>query len=158
MKKVFLALGVLFIALFPASKVYAGSLNTYENEVISAAKQIYEYNGVKYQVQDSFINQLVDYLSTDGVDLTAEQRDEVMHTAFSSIPDGISGGYLVPVPGQELPTNVNNNNQTSPSSGSNQGEGSSGKVTTTPTEGNNPDVEASNIPDKIIIHKRALNK
>lgn len=102
MRKRLLAIGIMLLTIISGTNiVYAGSLNSYENEVISAAKLVYEYNGAKYQVDQTFIHQLTDYLSSDGIDLSAEQRDEVLALAFSNIEQGVKDGYLLPVEGQD---------------------------------------------------------
>lgn len=106
MKKITLALEMMLIILMPTSTAYAGSINSYENEVIAAAKQKYEYKGISYQVEPSYIKQLEDYLSSDEVELNAEQRDEVLDMAFSNIEKGVTDGYLVPVKEQDSDQNA----------------------------------------------------
>lgn len=102
MRKLLVGFGIVLITIAARTEdAKAGSLNSYENEVISAAKLIYEYNGVEYKVDQVFINQLSEYLSSDGIDLTAEQRDEVMQLAFSNIEKGVTDGYLIPVEGED---------------------------------------------------------
>ena len=102
MRKLFLSLGIVLISVFTGTAaVKAGSLNAYEQEVVSAAKLTYEYEGVKYQVDQAFINQLIDYLSSEDIDLTAKQRDEVLQLAFANIEQGVKEGYLLPVEVQE---------------------------------------------------------
>jgi hypothetical protein len=97
MKKVILILGTMLIFLSMASPVYAGTINEYEQEVIDLAKGVYEYNGIDYQVDPAYIDQLISYLSGDDIDLTAEQRDKVEQKAFSSVAQGVEEGYLIPV-------------------------------------------------------------
>ena len=97
MKKVILILGTMLIFLLMTSTVYAETINEYEQEVIDLAKGVYEYNGVDYQVDPAYIDQLISYLSEDDVDLTAEQRDKVEQKAFNSVAQGVQEGYLIPV-------------------------------------------------------------
>jgi len=97
MKKVMLALGILLIGSTTVSTVYAGTLNAYEREIVAEATQIFEYNGEQYQVDSGYINQLSNYLATDGIDLNAQQRDEVIQAAFANVQRGVKEGYLVPV-------------------------------------------------------------
>lgn len=97
MKGVILVIALAFCWLLPVSTVYAGSLNKYENQVIAQAKKTYIYQGKEYRVTDTYINQLVDYLSSDEVDITAEQRDTALQMAYNSIEQGVLEGYLVPV-------------------------------------------------------------
>lgn len=118
MKKIIFALGLLLICFVPVSTVYAGSLNSYEKQVVAAAKKTYEYDGVKYRVASSYINQLMGYLTKDGVDLTAEQRDQAIQTAFANIENGVEGGYLIPISsGNTQKENTAGNNDTDNSGG-----------------------------------------
>lgn len=96
MKGVVFTIAILF-CLLPASTVYAGSLNEYEREIVAEAKKIYEYQGIRYHVPDRYINQLINYLSQDDVDITAEKRDEALTIAYDSIELGVQEGYLVPI-------------------------------------------------------------
>jgi hypothetical protein len=97
MKGVILVIALALCWLLPGSTVYAGSLNKYENQVIAEAKRTYIYKGKEYRVTDTYINQLVDYLSSEEVDITAEQRDAALRMAYDSIERGVQEGYLVPV-------------------------------------------------------------
>jgi hypothetical protein len=97
MKRVVFVLTLIFCCILPASAAYAGSLNANESQVVAAAKQVYIYQGKEYRVTEAYLNQLIDYLSSDEVDLTAEQRDEALQTAYGSIEQGVEEGYLVPV-------------------------------------------------------------
>lgn len=100
MKKAAVVLVIFLVCLIQVSTVYAGTLNAYENEVIAEAQKVYELKGVKYKTAPAYINQLRDYFAADGMDLTAEQRDEVLQAAYSSIEKGVEEGYLLPVEGQ----------------------------------------------------------
>ena len=100
MKKFVLVLGILLISAVLSSTAYAGTLNGYENEIIAAANKTYEDKGIQYRVDPSYLDSLKKYLSSDAIDLTAEQRDEVLQIAFSSIETGIQDGYLIPVVGK----------------------------------------------------------
>lgn len=108
MKKGMLGLAILLIILAPTSIVYAGTLNSYEMQVISAAKQIYVYNGEQYQVDDSYINQLISYLSSDGIDLNEDQEKEILQMSFSNVEEGIKEGYLIPITDQTKSPGVGN--------------------------------------------------
>ena len=144
MKKVILALGILLIISAQASTVYAGSLNSYENEVVAEAKKIYEYNGVKYQVDPVFIDQLIAYLSSDDIDLTAEQKDEVLQMAFSNIEKGVKDGYLVPVQEQDNTQKESSNNDNAATD--NTSDNTSDNTTDNTTGNTNTDT-ASNTAD-----------
>ena len=97
MKGVIFVIAVVFCWLLPVSTVYAGSLNKYEQDVIAEAKKTYIYEGREYRVPDTYINQLVNYFSSDDVDITSEQRDEALRMAYESIEQGVLEGYLVPI-------------------------------------------------------------
>lgn len=97
MKGVIFVIAFVFCCLLPASTVYAGSLNEYEKQVVSEAKKSYVYEGKEYHLSESSLGQLTTYLSQDDVDITAEQRDQLIQTAYASIEQGVLEGYLIPV-------------------------------------------------------------
>jgi hypothetical protein len=101
MKKVILFIGLLLFCTIDTSIAYAGTLNEYEAVVVEAAKGQYEFDGIKYQVDSSYINQLIDYLSSDDVELTEEQKDTVLLSVNDYIETGVQEGYLVPVQEQD---------------------------------------------------------
>lgn len=104
MRKAIVAAAIVILSLAVTLPAHAGSLNQYEADIVAAAKKTYEYDGVLYKVDQSYINQLIDYLSSDGVDLTAEQRDEVIQSAYSSLETGVMEGYLQPTTEQPAAT------------------------------------------------------
>ena len=97
MKGVMFFIAFVFCCLLPASTVYAGTLNEYEKQVVSEAKKSYVYQGKEYHLSESALGQLTAYLSQDEVDLTAEQRDQVIQSAYGSIEQGVLEGYLIPL-------------------------------------------------------------
>ncbi len=97
MKGVIFYIAFVFCCLLPVSTVYAGSLNEYEKQVVAEARKTYTYQGKMYQVDEKYIDQLIAYLSQDDVDITAEQRDKALQTAYNSIERGVLDGYLIPV-------------------------------------------------------------
>jgi hypothetical protein len=107
MKKAILILAILLISVFMSSTVYAGTLNVYEMEIVSAARAKYEYQGVDYIVKSEYIDELINYLAADGMDLTAEERDQVLQKAFASVARGVEEGYMVPL--EDELTNGQNN-------------------------------------------------
>lgn len=131
MKRLIVAAGILLFSSMVSATVYAGTLNQYEAEVVEAAQKIYEYEGVQYKVDQSYIDQLVAYLSSDGVDLTAEQRDEVLQSAYGSIETGVSEGYLkpttqsqpeaTPTPATQVTDTTDNTTDSEEASGSDDG-------------------------------------
>ena len=102
MKRVIFIITFAFCCLLPASSVYAGALNVYEQQVIAEAKKVYIYRGQEYRVTADYIDQLVAYLSRSEVDITAEQRDQALQAAYDSIEQGVRKGYLVPVEKAEV--------------------------------------------------------
>lgn len=97
MKGVIFYIAFVFCCLLPVSTVYAGSLNEYEKQVVAEARKTYAYQGKTYQVSEEYIDQLIAYLSQDDVDITAEQRDKALQTAYNNIEKGVLEGYLIPV-------------------------------------------------------------
>ncbi len=97
MKKSFLVLGTLIILLMTNSIAFGETLNTYEKEIIEVAKGQFEYNGLIYKVDQDYIDQLIEYLSAEGIDLTEEQKEEIITKVYSEIATGVKEGYLVPV-------------------------------------------------------------
>lgn len=169
MKKLMFVIGIIIISCIPLATVYAGSLNQYEQDVISSARKTYEYNGKQYRVDKVFIAQLEEYLSSEGIDLTEEQRDEVLHLAFANVERGVKDGYLIPVeeaaptlstpspeddPASDNTTSQGNagtdNGQTQsedPSSGTVPAQGGSTAPDSTPAQGGNTASDAAGSQD-----------
>lgn len=101
MKKILLVLGAALISFSSVNTAYAGSLNTYEKQVVSAAQGRFSYQGMEYKLDQSYINQLIEYLSADDMDLTKEQRDAVLNSMYDYVETGVEEGYLIPTAGQE---------------------------------------------------------
>lgn len=94
---------IVVIALFlsmNAKVVQAGNLNGNETAVISAAQGTFEHNGITYQADPVFVQQLISYLNQDDIDLNASQKDEAISMMFSNVGQGVAQGYLIPVSGQ----------------------------------------------------------
>ncbi len=123
-----LILVLMLICISAASTAYAGTINSYEQDVMSAAQGTYQYNGTYYKIAPAYISQLRDYLMADDVNLTASQRDSVLSAISGYIESGVQGGYLVPVDGQ---TNQDDSNT-----------GGTGGTGTTDNSGN-PDTSGS---------------
>ncbi|MHB8130878.1 MAG: hypothetical protein ACYDEX_18005 [Mobilitalea sp.] len=100
MKGLFLALGIFLLSLTATQVAFAGVLGDNEAKVVEAAKGIYEFEGLKYQVDPSYINQLIEYFSSDDEDLTREQKDEVLQSVYNYIEIGVQEGYLIAVKDQ----------------------------------------------------------
>ena len=97
MKKMILALGILILSIGLDREVYAGSLNEYEADIMKAAQGVFEYDGIKYRLDKTYINMALEYLMNDEVDLTGEQRDKVLGAMNSYIESGVKDGYLISV-------------------------------------------------------------
>lgn len=147
MRKIIVALGIiLLVAIFPYSVASAGSINSYEQEVISFAQGTFEYKGVYYKVDPYYINMLREYLAADDIDLTAEQRNKVFRIYRDYMETGVQGGYLIPVSGAtpvDTGAGPGGNTGGNPGGSPNQGnpDGSNGTGNNT----GNPDIVA---PDK----------
>jgi hypothetical protein len=140
MKKIILTLGIILIYISTASVAYAGTLNSYEQDVIAAAGRNFEYKGAEYRLDPAYIAKLENYLASDEVDLTKEQRDSILGSVNDYIQSGIDGGYLVPA-GQK--------HQSGDSASSDSDNSSTGKVSDQDTgqnsnqDGNNSGSSAS---------------
>lgn len=97
MKRVIFIITFVFCCLLPSAGAYAGALNDYEQQVVAEAKRIYVYKGKEYRLSANYIDQLTAYLSQADVDITAEQRDQALQSAYDRIEQGVLEGYLVPV-------------------------------------------------------------
>ena len=109
MKGLFLALGIFLLSLTATQVAFAGVLGDNEAKVVEAAKGVYEFEGLKYKVDPSYINQLIEYFSSDDEDITREQKDEVLQSVYGYIETGVQEGYLIAVkdqPNQEVITPV----------------------------------------------------
>lgn len=101
MKKVMMIISFFLLLTANYIVAYAGDLNQYESEVVDAAKGTFEVDGVTYQVEQSYINELIRYFKEDSVDITAEQRDEAISIMYTNVKEGVMEGYLIPVTEQE---------------------------------------------------------
>lgn len=97
MKKTVIVFGIILLFTCNTKIVYAGSINQNESAVVSVAKGQFESNGVRYQADQAYLNELVSYLSQDDVDLSAEQKDEAIASIYANVEKGIEEGYLVPI-------------------------------------------------------------
>lgn len=91
-----LVISFLFLILL-SEKVYAGNINGNESKVLGSMAATYEYDGKKYKLTDGYISQARIYLSQDEIDLTAEDAQEVLNTAYANIEQGVADGYLIQV-------------------------------------------------------------
>ena len=97
MKKIMLFVVTLLLCFTIEEIAYAGNLNEQELAIIEAACEAYEYNGKKYRADQKYIDKLIDYLSQDNIDITAEDKDLLIQIAYANIELGIKDGYLHPI-------------------------------------------------------------
>lgn len=100
MKKQIFLLAVMLLCLGLSSTAYAGSINSNEQAVLSAAEGTYTYQGAQYRLDSSYISQLKEYMMSDDVNLTAQQRDKALASVNNYIEKGVKEHYLVPVNGK----------------------------------------------------------
>lgn len=143
MKKIILTLGIILIYISTASVAYAGTLNSYEQDVIAAAGRNFEYKGAEYRLDPAYIAKLENYLASDEVDLTKEQRDSILGSVNDYIQSGIDGGYLVPA-GQKHQSGDSAGKASGQDTGqsSNQDENNSGSSASNNTAGKSSDTAA----------------
>ncbi len=149
-----LILVLMLICISAASTAYAGTINSYEQDVMSAAQGTYQYNGTYYKIAPAYISQLRDYLMSDDVNLTASQRDSVLSAISGYIESGVQGGYLVPVDGQTNQddsntggtggTGTTDNSGSSDNSENSDASGSTGNTGDTDASGNTSSGESQN--------------
>lgn len=102
--------GVLCCLLLMREPVYAGSLNSNEQELMDIIRGTYTYEGITYRVKEDYIRVAEEYLLQDSVDCTDEQKQKALDEMFSSIRQGISEGYLEAV----TDTKTEKNTETGP--------------------------------------------
>lgn len=102
----FIGLLILLCGFVPKKIAFAGDINADEARVISAASGTFTYNGKTYRAGSAYINQLIGYLSSDDVDLTAREADQAISEMYASIQQGVEEGYLYEV--EEEPTSTEN--------------------------------------------------
>ncbi|QHQ59967.1 hypothetical protein Ana3638_03545 [Anaerocolumna sedimenticola] len=101
MKKIIPVVVIVFLIAGNVRTVQAGELNQYESDLVGRAGGQFEKDGVTYQADSAYVQELINYLSQDGVDLTAAQRDEAVAEMYANVESGIEEGYLIRVSGQE---------------------------------------------------------
>lgn len=148
MKKLFFALGTILISLCASTTAYAGSINSDESSLLSAAESTYQYNGMDYKVSPSAISQLRSYLMQDSVDLTSEQCSKALGSISGNIEKGVQGGYLVPVGGQsnQGSSGTDSGNSSSNQGNSGQSTGNDGSGSSSAGTGSSSDNSTTNNP------------
>ncbi len=80
---------------FNAINVKAGSINSNEAGVISAAGSTFEYNGGYYVAQPVYMEKLRNRLMQDDTDLDAQQASAAIAAIYDNVETGIEKGYIV---------------------------------------------------------------
>ena len=106
MKKTIAVFGIILLISANTLMVHAGSMNENELAIVGVAQSQFEIDGVKYHIDSSYINELINYLNLDDVDLSAAQKDEAISTIYANTKQGITDGYLVPTESQTKPENT----------------------------------------------------
>ena len=107
MKKTIAVFGIILLISINTLMVHAGNMNENESAVVSVAQSQFEIDGVKYRIDSSYTNELINYLNLDEVDLTVAQKDEAISTIYANTKQGLTDGYLVPIESQSNPENTN---------------------------------------------------
>lgn len=107
-RKIFI-IGVLIISLMNPLSVLAGNLNNNESAIVEIAKGKFVVDGVTYKVSEDYIDSLINYLNSDDVDITKEQKEEVIQTMNNNLLKGVKEGYLVPVKVEQSNTEHSSN-------------------------------------------------
>ena len=93
-----LFIGFCSLMLFvPKQVVFAGEINSNEAGLIAAASGTFSYDNKTYKAGSAYINSLTAYLSSDDVDLTADQCERAKSQMYANVAEGISRGYLYEV-------------------------------------------------------------
>lgn len=93
-----LFIGFCSLMLFiPKQVVFAGEINSNEAGLIAAASGTFTYDNKTYKAGSAYINSLTAYLSSDDVDLTADQCERAKSQMYANVSEGISRGYLYEV-------------------------------------------------------------
>lgn len=102
------AILIIPLILYPVT-VNAGGLNANEAQVISAISGTFYYDGKAYKAEPAYLAEARSYLSQDGVDLTAEQCNELIGNISGNVGMAVQNGYIIPVEGS---TGEEDKNQT----------------------------------------------
>jgi hypothetical protein len=170
MKKAILGIGLFILVLSGGTVAYAGSLNANEQAVISVAKGRFEVDGKQYKADSTYVNQLINYLSSDGVDLTSDQKAEAIATMYANVEEGVKQGYLHPIEDKQENTEVaeeltdivtTKDSETGQIVSKDNSDGSiiSGKESGTPSDQKNQEIEAtaSDSAEDTIIKNTGFN-
>ena len=93
--------GMLFLmALFlmvgvQEKKALAGTINSNEASVLSAAGSVFEYKGEKYVAAPQYLDKLRNKLASDDVDLDADAAAGAISSIYDNIEVGVNDGYLL---------------------------------------------------------------
>lgn len=133
-----------FILIAAPSRIaFAGEINGNEAGLIAAASGTFTYDGKTYRAGSAYINSLTAYLSSDDVDLTAEQCGKAISQMYSSVGEGISRGYLYEVKEDSSGSDTQKESENSGAGKDNSKEGSSGGGNQTDKTSKSDDTEES---------------
>lgn len=99
---------IIPLILYPIT-ANAGGLNANEAQVIGAISGTFYYDGKAYKADPAYLAEARSYLSQDGVDLTAEQCNELIGNISGNVGMAVQNGYIIPVEGS---TGEEDKNQT----------------------------------------------
>ncbi|MBO4864160.1 MAG: hypothetical protein J5517_07330 [Eubacterium sp.] len=95
--RVFVSALIMITAYNCVFTSHAGSINSNEARVISAASGTFTYKGKTYKAYSDYVNELYSYLADDDVDLDKDQADEAISYIYSNVKEGIDSGYVYEV-------------------------------------------------------------
>lgn len=101
-KKIFYLLLILVFGCFFFTEcfdVYAGEINSAEQQVISAASGTFNYEGGVYKAYDEYVAELRNYFMRDDVNLDQSEVSGLIRDMNNSVADGVNAGYLYKIGG-----------------------------------------------------------
>lgn len=153
--------GFVATCILGVQTVYAGEINSNEQQLVRMASGVYLYNGALYKVNDAYIGKVSEYLSRDDVDLNASQVSAYRDLFYANLANGIEGGYLVKVKDFEeepkKPSSGTGNKKPSSGGSSSTGDSPSGEDMSDRTESgreeaseNRPEQESVENPETVM--------
>lgn len=85
------------IGLFPVQTAYAGSINSNEAAVLGALEGEFTYDGSVYVVDPAYKEALRAYFAEDGVDLTAEEKEQCINGITGNVGEAVAEGCMIKV-------------------------------------------------------------
>lgn len=72
-----------------------GGINSNEARIVAVAKGGFSYNNELYIAKQTYVDQLIAYLSQSDINLTEEQANKAVNAIYSNIEKGVKEGYIV---------------------------------------------------------------